>query len=206
MGYGRTTLNGIQPAAAAVNRFVLSTNMVVGTYGAPANAAMPEANTARLVTITRTFAGAADVAGTITVTGTNLAGQVITDILTPSAVDATLVTGTKWFRTVTAVDGTGTPPWSIVAGNDTITVGCAADAIIAEGSGVLHGIQINTTAAGTITVSDAAGSIAILPVSVAVGTFYLWDVKWFGWLRVVMAGASNITVLHTGSSVTGYSL
>ena len=31
MGYGRTNLSGAQPAAAAVNRFVLSTNMVVGT-------------------------------------------------------------------------------------------------------------------------------------------------------------------------------
>jgi len=206
MGYGRTNLSGAQPAAAAVNRFVLSTNMVVGTYGAPANAAMPEANTARLVTITRTFAGAADVAGTITVTGTNLAGQTITEILAPSAVDATLVTGTKWFRTVTSVFGTGTPGWSIVAGNDTITVGCAADAIIAEGSGVLHGIQINTTANGVITVSDAAGTIAILPVNVAVGTFYQWDVDWTGWLRVVMAAASNVTVLHSGSLPSSYSL
>lgn len=206
MGYGRTTLNGIQPAAAAVDRFVLSTHMVVGTYGAPANAAMPEADTARHVTITKTFDGAADVAGTITVTGTDLSGRTLTEILTPSAVDATLVTGTKWFKTVTAVAGTGTPPWSIVAGNDTITVGCAADAIIAEGSGVLHGIQINTTAAGAITVSDAAGTIAVLPSNVAVGTFYQWDVNWTGWLRVVMVAASNITVLHTGSRPRTYSM
>ena len=204
MGYGRTNLSGAQPAAAAVNRFVLSTNMVVGTYGAPANAAMPEANTARLVTITRTFAGAADVPGTITVTGTNLAGQTITEILTPSAVDATLVTGTKWFQTVTSVFGTGTPPWSIVAGNDTITVGCAANAIIAEGSGVLHGIQINTTAAGAITVSDANGTIAVLPAAVAEGTFYEWDLNWSGWLRIVMVAASNITVMHSGTMPTSY--
>jgi hypothetical protein len=205
MGYGRTYLSGIQPAVADVDRFVASTNMVVGTYGAPAAAAMPEANTARKVTITRTFAGAADVAGTITVTGTDLAGQTITEILTPSAVDVTLVTGTKWFRTVTSVFGTGTPGWSIVAGNDTITVGCAADAIIAEGSGVLHGIQINTTANGVITISDAGGTIAILPANVAVGTFYLWEVNWTGWLRVVMAAASDITVLHSGSLPSTYS-
>lgn len=203
MGYGRTTLNGIQPAAAAVDRFVLSTAMVLGTYGAPANAAMPEANTARHVTITRTFAGGADTPGTITVTGTNMAGEVITEILIPSAIDATTVTGAKWFKTVTAVTGAG---WSIVAGNDTITVGCAADAIIAEGSGTLHGIQINTTAAGAITVSDAAGTIAVLPANVAVGTFYQWDVNWFGYLRVVMAGASNVTVLHSGSMPSSYAL
>jgi hypothetical protein len=205
MGYDRTNLSGIQPAVADVDRFVVSTHMVVGTYGAPANAAMPESNTARKVTITRTFDGAADVAGTITVTGTNLLGQTITEILTPSAVDATLVTGTKWFKTVTAVSGTGTPGWSIVAGNDTITVGCAADAIIAEGSGVLHGIQINTTAAGAITVSDASGTIAVLPAAVAEGTFYEWDVNWTGWLRVVMVAASNVTVLHSGSRPSSYS-
>jgi hypothetical protein len=204
MGYDRTTLNGIQPAVADVDRFITTVDMALGDYAPIANAGvMPEAKTARHVTITRTFAGNADTPGTVLITGIGLSGQVITETLTPSAVDATLVEGSKWFRTVTNVTSAG---WIIDGLNDTITVGCGADAIIAEGSGALHGIQINTTANGAITISDAGGTIAVLPVNVAVGTFYEWDVNWSGWLRVVMAAASNITVLHTGSSPSSYSM
>jgi len=204
MGYGRTALSGIQPAVADVDRFITTVDMALGDYAPIANAGvMPEANTARHVTLTRTFAGAADTPGTVLITGTDLAGQVITETLTPSAVDATLVEGARWFRTVTNVTSAG---WVLAEGNDTITVGCGADAIIAEGSGTLHGIQINTTAAGTITVSDAAGTIAVLPASVAVGTFYQWDVAWSGWLRVVMAAASNVTVMHSGSMPSTYAM
>jgi len=203
MGYPWTYLSGIQPAVADVDRFVTDVHMKVATAYTVATPAQPEASTARHVTITRTFDGLADTPGTILVTGTNLAGQIITETLTPSAVDATLVEGAKWFQTVTAVQGAG---WIISGNNDHITVGCGADAIIAEGSGTLHGIQINTTAVGTITVSDAAGTIAVLPVSVAVGTFYQWDVSWSGWLRVVMAAASDITVLHSGSNIFTYAM
>jgi hypothetical protein len=202
MGYGRTTLNGIQPAVADVDRFITTVDMANGDYAPIGNAgAMPEANTARHVTLTRTFAAGADTPGTVLIYGLNLAGQVITETLTPSAVDATLVEGTKWFSKVINITSAG---WAIAANNDTITFGCGADAIIAEGSGTLHGIQINTTANGTITVSDAGGTIAVLPVNVAVGTFYQWDVNWSGWLRVVMAAASNITVMHSGSNALTY--
>lgn len=204
MGYDRTTLSGIQPAIADVDRFLTVTDMALGDYAPIGNSGvMPEANTARHVTITKTFAGAADTPGTVLITGIGLSGEVITETLTPSAVDATTVEGTKWFRTVTNITSAG---WVLVAGNDTITVGCGADAIIAEGAGTLHGIQINTTANGTITISDAGGTIAVLPVNVAVGTFYQWDVNWSGWLRVVMAAASNITVLHSGSLPTTYAM
>ena len=204
MGYGYTTLNGIQPAVADVDRFVTSVNMKVATPYTVATPAQPEANTARHVTCTRTVVGNADTPGTLLVTGTSMAGQTITETLTVGA-HGVLVTGTQWFRTVTSVQGAG---WVIDPGTtteDTITVGCAATAILAEGSGVLHGIQINTTAADIITVSDASGTIAVLPASVAVGTFYLWDVNWSGFLRVVMAAASNITVLHSGSNAIAYS-
>jgi hypothetical protein len=202
MGYGRTTLNGIQPAVADVNRFVLSTDMKRTAYTIEATNAMPEANTARHVTITVTFDGAADTTASVLVTGTNLAGQVISETLTPSAVDATTVEGTKWFRTVTAAISAS---WVIAgAAADHLEVGCGANAIIAEGNGTLHGIQINTTANGVITVSDANGTIAVLPVNVAVGTFYQWDVSWSTWLRVVMAAASDITVMHSGSQLQSY--
>jgi hypothetical protein len=203
MGYSRTHLSGIQPAADDVNRFVTSIDMKRTAY-VIATPAMPEANTARHVTITVTFDGAADTTASVLVTGTNLAGQVITETLTPSAIDATTVVGTKWFRTVTAAISAS---WVIAgAAADHLEVGCGVDAIIAEGSGTLHGIQINTTAAGAITVSDAGGTIAVLPAAVAEGTFYEWDVTWSGWLRVVMVAASDITVMHSGSLPSSYSL
>jgi hypothetical protein len=202
-GYGYTTLNGIQPAAADDNLFVTIVDMKVATPYTVATPAMPEVAAARHITLKTPFDGNADTPGTILVTGTNLAGQVISETLTPSAVDATEVEGTKWFKTVTAVQGAG---WVIDGNADHLIVGCGALSIIAEGSGVLHGIQINTTANGVITITDAATLSIVLPVNVAVGTFYLWDVAWSGYLRITMAAASNITVMHSGSRNLVYSL
>ncbi|HUT77731.1 MAG TPA: hypothetical protein VM285_08605 [Polyangia bacterium] len=201
MGYGRTTLNGIQPAAADPNRFVEVQDMKNAAYTLTATLAQPEANTARLLTLTHVqVGGVTDTLGVVTVVGKNLAGQAITEVITPS--DGALVTGSTWFASVVSATGSGWTRDGAGGTEDTIVIGCAANAIIAEGAGTLHGIQINTTAAGAITVSDSSGTIAILPASVAVGTFYEWDANWSGWLRVVMAAASNVTVLHSGSKTT----
>jgi hypothetical protein len=187
---------------ADVDRFVVSTHMVVGTYGAPANSGtMPTAG-ARHVTLTRTFDGAADTPGTVVVTGTDPSGQVISETLTPSAVDATLVTGTKWFVTVTAVTGVG---WVIAEGNDTITVGCDASHVVATGTGTLHSIIVNTTAAGAVTVADATGTIAVLKVSIGEGT-YVYDCAWHGYLSVLPAAASDLTIVHTGPMPSTYAM
>ena len=61
--------------------------------------------------------------------------------------------------------------------------------------GVLHAITVGETAAGTITVSDDTGTIAVLKVSVAEGT-YTFNVGYVGDLTVVTAGASKITVAY----------
>jgi hypothetical protein len=202
MGYQHSHIAAVP--VADVDRFVVSTHMVVGTYGAPANATMPTVG-ARHVTIKRTFDGAADVAGTITVTGTDMTGQVISEILTPSAVDATLVTGTKWFVTVTAVSGTGTPGWSIAEGNDTIEVGCDASHVVAVGAGHLESIIVNATAAGAVTVADASGTIAVLKASIAEGV-YPFRCNWSGYLSVLPADASDLTIVHSGSLPSSYSM
>lgn len=202
MGYPRTHLSAIT-AAADVDRFVVIGNGVMknGAYILSANA-MPEASTARRVTITHaTVAAGTDELGVITVTGTNLSGETITEIITPVHDD--IVTGTKWFANIPTggIVGSG---WTIAGGNDTITVGCGAVAIIAEGMGTLHGCQINTTAAGAITFADAAGTIAVLPINVAVGTWYCWEASFSGYLSVALVAASDITVLHSGSMPTTY--
>ena len=162
---------------------------------------------ARHVTCTRAVVGNIDTpAGlSLVVVGTDLAGSVITETLTVGA-HTILVTGTQFFASLTSARTAG---WVVDAGTttpDTLEIGFDAECAIATGSGVLHGIVINTTAAGIITVLDANGSIAVLPASVADGTFYEYDVNYSGYLRVEPAAASNITVMHSGSRPSTYSL
>ena len=101
------------PVVADVDRIVVSANMKVGSYTIAAQPDVP-----RNITVTTTAVGAADTLGTVTITGTDIAGQVISEVLTPSSGAA--VTGTKAFKTVTSVVGAG---WVIGEGNDTIVVG-----------------------------------------------------------------------------------
>ena len=69
--------------------------------------------------------------------------------------------------------------------------------VVSKGTGTLHSLVINTTAAGAITLYDSTSGggtvIAILPSSAVVGT-YLYDVVFSVGLTVVTAAASDITV------------
>jgi hypothetical protein len=60
--------------------------------------------------------------------------------------------------------------------------------------GRLIRVIINTTAAGTITISDANGTVAIIAASAATGS-YEYDVKCAGRIRVITGAASDITVV-----------
>jgi hypothetical protein len=188
---GRSRAHLAVATAAVANQFVVSANMKVGLYTLANAGAMPTEG-ARLVTVTHTTVDGADTLGTIAVAGTDLSGAVITDTITPLA--GTIATGTKWFRTVTSVTGAG---WVATSTADTIVVGCSARVIVAEGAGVLHSIIVNTTAAGAITSKDSAGTIAIIAASVVEGTFHYWDVAFAGYLEVVLAAASDVTVVFS---------
>jgi hypothetical protein len=202
MGYEHTHLSAIT-AAADVDRFITSTDMKRGTYGAVGAAGvMPELNTARKVTISLTRQDAVDAPlGTVTIVGTDINGVAQTEIMTP--VDNTTATSTKWFKTVTSV--TGGTTWVTAGAADLITVGCGATAIVAAGSGTIHAIAVNTTAAGAITVADANGTIAVLVLSIPEGLYEI-DANYSGYLAVTLAGASDITVLCTASLPTSYSM
>lgn len=104
------------PAAADDNAYVTSVVMAVKTYTLAANA--PDMG-ARNVTLKRTVNGGADTPGTITVTGTNLAGEIISEVLTPGAHN-TEVVGNKAFASITSIVGAG---WVIADAADTIIVG-----------------------------------------------------------------------------------
>jgi hypothetical protein len=168
--------------------------MKVGAYTLAATA---PTSGARHVTCTRTAVGTADTAGTVVVVGKDLSGQAITETLTPGA-NGVLVTGTKFFASITSITGVGWVIDAVEATADTIVVGWDATCAVRSGSGTLHAIVVNTTAAGIITVADQRGTIAVLPASVAVGT-YTYDVDYTGYLRVEPAAASNVTIVATGS-------
>ena len=186
--------------AASTNGYVHSVDMKVGDYSLAAT--VPTFG-ARHVTCTRTATDTADTPGTLIITGTDLSGATITETLTVGA-STVLVTGTKFFASVSKVTGAG---WVIDAAEgtaDKIIVGWDAQNAVATGSGTLHSVVVNTTANGTITISDAAGTIAIIPANVAVGTQYLYDVSFSGFLRVEPAAASDVTIIHSGSMPAAY--
>lgn len=68
---------------------------------------------------------------------------------------------------------------------------------VATGRGRLHSIVVNTTAAGAISIIDnttgTTANIGTLKASVVEGT-YLYDICFSKGLRIVTAGASDITV------------
>ena len=190
---GLTYANTAATTAAVTNRFVASTNMVVGTYTI-ANAS-PVWGGGCLVTITHTAAGAADTLGTITIVGTGITGEAISETITP--LSGTVATSTKIFRTVVSATGAG---WVISAGNDTIVIGCAAGNYVAGSSGSLGGILVNNAVAAAIVISDARGTIVTVPASQAAGTYYnLQGVDYVGFLKVATTSTNDVTVFHSGT-------
>ncbi len=196
-GFARTRLTAA-PAASA-NGYVVSTAMKVGAYTLAATA--PTFG-ARHVTLVRTFVSTGDTPGTVIIVGTDLSGQAISETMIPGASGVT-VTSTAFFATVASITGAG---WVSVAGDDTIVFGWDALNAVATGSGVLHGVIVNTTAAGAVTISDAGGAILVLKASIVEGFYGPFDVVYAGFLRVEPAAASDLTVLHSGSLPQTYAM
>lgn len=188
--------------SAVTNRFVASTDMKVGAYTLANGGAMPAAG-ARRITVAVTAAQDPDTMGTIDVAGVDLSGQPIVESIVPIA--GTPVTGTLWFARVTSVTGVG---WVINEGTpdaDAIIVGCTGPAIVAQGGGVLHAVVVNTTAAGAVTIADSTGTLAVLKASIAEGT-YVYDIPFSGYLSIALAGASDVTIVHTPTIPSSYAM
>lgn len=77
-------------------------------------------------------------------------------------------------------------------------ISTATTTVVKSGTGVLHSIVVNTTAAAAITVYDnTAGSgtkIATIAASPAIGSTFQYDVAFATGLTIVTAGTSDITV------------
>jgi hypothetical protein len=187
--------SGIAASTAAVtDRLVTSTNMKVGAYALAHSTAAVTGGF--LVTVAHTSADTADTLGTIVVVGKNLAGQTVTETITPVA-DST-VTGAVIFGSITSVTGVG---WAIDGAegtNDTLVVGTAAGCYVMGSGGVLHAIVVNATAAASVAVSDARGTIATLKASIGEGTYY-YDAEVSGYLKVATTSTNDLTVLHSGT-------
>lgn len=190
---GLSFTNTAASTAAVTNRFVTSTNMANGTYTV-ANAS-PTWSGGCLVTATITAVTGNDTPGTLTIVGTGVNGQPLTEVLT--LVAASTATSSGVFRTITSLTQAG---WIINTGNDTIVVGCAAGNIACGSAGQLGGVLINTAAAATVVISDASRTIMTIPASQAAGTFYdLNGVDFAGFLKVATTSTNDVTVFHTGT-------
>src|SRR5438876_565958 len=95
--------NTAATTAAVTNRFVTTANMKVGTYTI-ANAS-PVWSGGCIVTLTHTTVAGTDTLGTVTIAGTDLNGQAVSEVLTPVA-DST-VSSTRIFRSVVSATGAG---------------------------------------------------------------------------------------------------
>ena len=198
---GLTYSNTAATTAAVTNRYVASANMKVGAYTL-ANTT-PVWGGAGLVTVTHTeVGGGVDTLGTIAIVGVDLAGQTRTESIVP--VNGTTATGIIYFRTITSVTGVG---WVIGTGNDTIVVGVAAGNVVCGSSGSVGGLIVNNLVAATIVLSDARGTILTVPASQAAGTYYaLGGVDFGGYLKVATTSTNDVTVFHTGTLPSSYSM
>lgn len=108
------------PVVGDVDWFVASANMKVGAYTLAHTA--PDCG-ARNVTVTQTITNATeDTNGTIVVVGKDLAGNTITETLTPNG--GATVAGVKAFATITSITGVG---WVVGGADpDTVTLGFGA--------------------------------------------------------------------------------
>lgn len=172
---------------AVANQLVASANMKNGTYTVANSGNMPTEG-GRKVTVTHTqVGGVTDTLGIVTFAGTDLNGNAISEAVTP--LSGTVATSTLIFAHVDTITGSG---WTINTGNDTIVCGVAASTYLVDGDGVLTAVNINTTAAGTITLSDENGTIGVLASSIAAAR-YPYGVPFVGYLNVAQAAASDAT-------------
>lgn len=197
---GLTFTNTSASTAAVTNRFVVSVNMANGAYTV-ANAS-PTWSGGCLVTATITAVTGNDTPGTLTIVGTGVNGQPLTEVLT--LVAAGTATSSSAFRTVTSLTQAG---WVINTGNDTIVVGCAAGNVACGSSGQLGGVLVNNSVAAAVTISDGSRTILTVPASQAAGTYYNLGGVDFGTRLVVSTTSTNdITVFHTGTTPASYAL
>lgn len=184
--------------AADADYFLNSVAMKVGAF--TLDETVPAVSGARKVTLTHASGDTTDTLGTVTIVGKDLVGQTITETLTPVADD--VVTGSKWFRSITSATGAGWVIDAVEGTADAITIGYGADICVLSGAGTLERVIVNATAAATVVLADAHGTIATLKASIAEGS-YDYGIDVYD-LTVDLNGASDVTIVHSPSQPSAY--
>lgn len=148
-------------AAGDDDYFVAAADMKVGAYTL-LNTDMPELGTARklLITVTQDAPGGDDTMGTLTIVGTDIADQPITETIEPVA-NSTTVTA-RAFKTVASITGAGWARNGAAGTEDTIKIGTSeafglpdcltdtAQVVAASLNGVREGTHPTVTVSPTV--------------------------------------------------------
>jgi len=184
--------------AVSADRFLNSVVMKVGAYTLDETTIATSG--ARHINITHTTDTTTDTLGTVTVVGLDLSGRTISETITPVA--DSLVAGAAWFASVISATGAG---WVQAGGvSDTIEIGYGAELCVLQGAGQFESIIVNTTAAATIVIADAGGTIATLAASITEG-HYEYGLNVCD-LTVDLNGASDVTIVHSTSRPSSYAM
>lgn len=152
------------PILADVDRIVTSANMKVGAYTVAAQPDVP-----RNITVTVTAGDTADTMGTVVVVGTNYFNEAITETITPVA--GSTVAGTKAFKTIVSVTGTG---WVIDGSegtNDTITVGVGAVLGLPIEIAAAANCRLGVVGTALVTPTTTGGDVEASTVDLSSGTY-----------------------------------
>jgi len=164
------------PAAIVANRYFASAAMHNGAY-AVANGGLPGDGLAHNVTCAQTAVDTEDTNGTLTITGLDVDGKIISEVLTPNA--GVTIQGTKAFKQVTSIVGAewaqgGSGPDTIVIGFGELIglpdrIAAAADILMVASSTALINaptvtVDVAVTAKNTVTMDtgDATKKLRVL--------------------------------------------
>lgn len=155
------------PIVADDDRIIVSADMKIGDYEIAAQPDVP-----RNVTVTVTTTGTTDTLGTITVTGTNYADEVISEEITLEA--GSTVAGIKAFKKITSITGAGWVIDEVEGTADKITVGVGnkigLPLALDKDSEIILGILGTAITAHNPTVSDPK-TIEGTTIDMSLGTY-----------------------------------
>ncbi|HOG46301.1 MAG TPA: hypothetical protein PLJ35_15750 [Anaerolineae bacterium] len=172
-------------AASDDDRFVVAVDMKVGAY-ALAETTMPEAAVARklLIAVTQDAPGGNDTMGTLTIVGTDIAGQPLTETIAPAA--NTTKTTLNAFKTVESITGAGWARDGAAGSEDTIKIGTSEafglPDLLTDTAQVVCASLNNVREAVAPTVTVSATVLALNTVDLATTPLTGTPVKVYYWL------------------------
>jgi len=191
--YERAVLN---PTAVSANYFWTSAAMKATAYTLLFGT-MPD-GLARSITAKRTTVDVEDTGFALTVSGTDNAGNAISEQLALTT-SATTYETVQAFKTFTVAIS---PAW-VIGGTtaDNLIIGYGTRVSVKAGSGVLHGWFVNTAvAAGVVTLTDGMPSpttLLVIPSGAAAGSYQAGlNIGFATQCYATFAGTGNITFIY----------